>query len=130
MSDERLLELIEKQDKYYILGFIKGIKANNEILKKENKELKRIHYLIQGGRSNGKTYLTKLQQENAQLKEENQALHTLVEWAEQCGFGFDNFTDDVINWEEFEKESKNMDYIESMIHYAKKYNEALEGNNG
>lgn len=63
MSDERLLELIEKQDKYYILGFIKGIKANNEILKKENKELKRIHYLIQGGRGNGKTYLTKLLQQ-------------------------------------------------------------------
>lgn len=41
MSDERLLEIIEKKDKYYILGFIKGIKANNEILTEENKELKK-----------------------------------------------------------------------------------------
>lgn len=41
MSDERLLELVEKQDKYYILGFINGIRANNEILKQEIKELKK-----------------------------------------------------------------------------------------
>lgn len=31
-----------------------------------------------------------------------------------------------MKWEEFEKESYNMDYIESMIHYAKKYNKMQE----
>lgn len=108
------------------LEILKRVCIVLDYLQQKNKELKEIHYLIQGGRGNGKTYLTKLEQENARLKEENKALHTLVEWAEECGFGFDNFTDDAINWEEFEEESKNMDYIESMIYYAKKYNQIQE----
>lgn len=41
MSDERILEIIENQDKYYVLGFIKGIKANINILMQENVELKK-----------------------------------------------------------------------------------------
>ena len=41
MSDERILELIEKQDKYYVLGFINGIKADRDELSKENEELKK-----------------------------------------------------------------------------------------
>lgn len=61
------------------------------------------------------------------LEQENKALLTLINWAEECGFGFDNFTDDeYVKWEEFEKENYNMDYIESMIHYAKKYNKMQE----
>lgn len=40
MSDERILEIIENKDKYYILGFIKGIKANVEELRQENQQLK------------------------------------------------------------------------------------------
>lgn len=65
-----------------------------------------------------------LQQENARLKEENQALLTLVNWFEECGMGFDNIAqDDIINWEKFEEETEDMGYIESMIYYAKKYNE-------
>lgn len=40
MSDEKILGLIENQDKYYILGFIKGIKVNNELLQQENQQLK------------------------------------------------------------------------------------------
>lgn len=39
MSDKRILELIEKQDKYYVLGFINEIKANRDELLKENAEL-------------------------------------------------------------------------------------------
>lgn len=62
--------------------------------------------------------------ENARLKEENQALLTLVNWFEECGMGFDNIVqDDIINWEKFEEETEDMGYIESMIYYAKKYNE-------
>ena len=41
MSNERILELIEKQDKYYVLGFINGIIAHRDELLKENEELKR-----------------------------------------------------------------------------------------
>lgn len=40
MSNERLLEIIERQDKYYILGFIQGLKSNLEILRQENEILK------------------------------------------------------------------------------------------
>lgn len=76
----------------------------------------------------------KLQQENKQLekvwniiKEENKALLTLINWAVECDFGFDNFADDeYVNWEKFEKESNDMNYIESMIYYAKKYNKMQE----
>lgn len=40
MSDERILEVVENQDKYYILGFIKGLKTNIDELQQENQQLK------------------------------------------------------------------------------------------
>lgn len=40
MSDERILEVVENQDKYYILGFIKSLKANIDELQQENQQLK------------------------------------------------------------------------------------------
>ena len=43
--------------------FLKDVHHNLECLQQENKELKEMHYLIQGGRGNGKTYLTKLLQQ-------------------------------------------------------------------
>ncbi len=50
----------------------------------------------------------------------------LIEWIKECDFGFDNFVNDYeedINMteEEFDKETENMSYTESMIHYAKLY---------
>ncbi len=58
----------------------------------------------------------------SQLLQYTKAVQLLLEWSKQCDFGFDNFRDDeIINWEEFEKETENMDYTESMIYYANKY---------
>ena len=74
--------------------------------------------------------INELQSDWNSLREENKALRLLLNWAEECDWGFDNFRDDdVIDWEEFEKETEDMDYIESMIFYAKKYLEMnkLEG---
>ena len=66
-------------------------------------------------------------QNRIMLLEENKALLTIINWAVECGFGFDNFVnDEYVNWKEFEKESSDMGYIESMIYYAKKYNEMQE----
>lgn len=76
------------------------------------------HYLIP------KDTFLELFNEMVSLKEESEALLTLLNWAEECDFGFDNFrNDDVVNWKEFDKETKDSGYIESMIIYAKKYNE-------
>lgn len=72
-------------------------------------------------------YLEQLQNNWNELKEENKALLTLVEWFIECGMGFDNIASpDDMNWEEFEEESKNMGYTESLIYYAKKYNQLQE----
>lgn len=64
----------------------------------------------------------KLEKDLHYIHKENEALRLLLNWAEECDWGFDNFRDDdVVNWEEFEKESENLDYIESMIKYAEMY---------
>jgi hypothetical protein len=64
----------------------------------------------------------KLEKDLQYICEENKALRLLLNWAEECDFGFDQFVNnDIVDWEEFEEESKDMNYIESMIYYAKKY---------
>lgn len=55
------------------------------------------------------------------LEKENRALKKLLEWAEECGFGFDQFSDDTFNWDEFEEKTANMSYLESMIYYAERW---------
>ena len=50
-------------------------------------------------------------------KKEAQALRLLVEWAVDCGFGFDNFPDE---YERYKDELTGLGYIESMIHVAKR----------
>lgn len=65
---------------------------------------------------------TKLIKEITQLEKRNKALMLLLNWAEECDWGFDNFrSDDVVDWDDFEKESENLGYIESMIKYAEIY---------
>ena len=67
----------------------------------------------------------KLEKDLHYIHEENKALRLLLNWAEECDWGFDNFRDDdVVDWEEFEKVSENLDYIESMIKYAEMYLES------
>lgn len=56
----------------------------------------------------------------ALLKEQDKeikALRLLVEWAEECDFGFDQFHDE---YERYKDEIKDMGYIEGMIHVAKR----------
>lgn len=48
---------------------------------------------------------------------ENKALKLLVEWAEECDFGFDQFSDE---YERYKDEIKDMKYIDGMIHVAKR----------
>lgn len=60
-----------------------------------------------------------------QLNKKNKALLLLLNWAEECDWGFDNFRDDdVVNWDNFEKEAENLNYIESMVKYAEMYLES------
>ena len=54
------------------------------------------------------------------LKEQDKeikALRLLVEWAEECDFGFDQFPDE---YERYKDEIKDMKYIDGMIHVAKR----------
>lgn len=56
----------------------------------------------------------------ALLKEQEKevkALRLLVEWAEECDFGFDQFPDE---YERYKDEIKDMKYIDGMIHIAKR----------
>ena len=56
----------------------------------------------------------------ALLKEQEKeikALRLLVEWAEECDFGFDQFPDE---YERYKDEITDMKYIEGMIHVAKR----------
>ena len=50
-------------------------------------------------------------------KKEIKALRLLVEWAEECDFGFDQFPDE---YELYKDEIKDMKYIDGMIHVAKR----------
>ena len=52
-----------------------------------------------------------------ELKTENAALKLLIEWAEECDFGYDNFPEE---YERYKDEIEDMGYIEGMIHIAKR----------
>ena len=60
-----------------------------------------------------------------QLNKKNKALLLLLNWAEECDWGFDSFRDDdVIDWDNFKKETEDLNYIESMVKYAEMYLES------
>lgn len=50
-------------------------------------------------------------------EKEIKALRLLIEWAEECDFGFDQFPDE---YERYKDEIKDMKYIDAMIHVAKR----------
>jgi len=52
-----------------------------------------------------------LKEQQKQIK----ALRLLVEWAEECDFGFDQFPDE---YERYKDEITDMKYIDGMIHVA------------
>lgn len=47
----------------------------------------------------------------------NKALMLLLNWAEECDFGYDNFPDE---YDRYKKDIEDMDYIEGMIYIAEK----------
>ena len=50
-------------------------------------------------------------------EKEIKSLRLLVEWAEECDFGFDQFPDE---YERYKDEIKDIKYIDGMIHVAKR----------
>lgn len=86
MSDKRILEIIENQDKYYILGFIKGLKANINELQQENKQLKLINKEYERlNKDNGKGFkITSVEEYNINelLKYKNN-WNELKKWLEE-----------------------------------------------
>lgn len=60
--------------------------------------------------------------EIAELRLENKALRQLLEWAEECDFGLDQIVaDDDFDFDKFYEETQDMNYIDSLIWYAKEY---------
>ena len=60
---------VKEKEQVIVQRLMMNLQQENSRLKEELEELKHKHYLIQGGRGNGKTYLLHLQQENKELKE-------------------------------------------------------------
>ena len=59
-----------------------------------------------------------------ELKNENRALRTLVEWAIDCGFWFDSFPEE---YKMYKNElTEDMNPIDCMIHIAKRFEEDAE----
>lgn len=54
-----------------------------------------------------------------EAKDDNAALHLLVDWAIQCNFGYDNFPEEYEEYKD-ELESQQLGYKEGMIYIADK----------
>lgn len=121
MNDERILEIIEKQDKNYLLGFIKGIQAISELQKE------RIKYL-ENSISKKEERITELEQERIpytneyveRLEQENEILDTKLgkyieqkdEWVELMN-KFKKQQNEFISWlESYIIELQNKDVFE------------------
>ena len=56
------------------------------------------------------------------MSKREKALLLLLEWAEECGFGYDNFPEE---YERYKKDIEGMGYIEGMIYIAEREIERL-----
>ena len=65
--------------------------------------------------------------EDAPTIKEYAGMRLLIEWAEECHFGYDNFPEE---YEKYKDEIEGMGYIEGMIYIATKEAEALGGKHG
>ena len=57
------------------------------------------------------------------MSKREKALLLLLEWAEECGFGYDNFPEE---YERYKEEIEGMGYIEGMIYIAEREIERTE----
>lgn len=57
------------------------------------------------------------------MSKREEALMLLLNWAEECGFGYDNFPEE---YEKYKDEIEGMGYIEGMIYIAEKVLEETE----
>ena len=71
-----------------------------------------------------KIAIEQLKSEIKELESENEALKLLVNWAEECDFGYDNFPEE---YERYKNEIEGMGYIEGMIHIAKRVYQQKRG---
>lgn len=56
------------------------------------------------------------------MSKREKALLLLLEWAEECGFGYDNFPEE---YERYKEDVEEMGYIEGMIYIAEREIERL-----
>ena len=58
------------------------------------------------------------------MSKKEKALLLLLEWAEECGFGYDSFSEE---YERYKEEIEGMGYIEGMSYIAEREIERLGG---
>lgn len=61
------------------------------------------------------------------MSKREKALLLLLEWAEECGFGYDSFPEE---YERYKEDIEGMGYIEGMIYIAEREIERWEEENG
>lgn len=56
-------------------------------------------------------------EQTIEVSEREKALRLLLDWAVECGFGYDNIPEE---YEKYEHEIKDMDYTEGLIYIAER----------
>lgn len=68
----------------------------------------------------------KEKEEHREMSKREKALLLLLNWAEECGFGYDNFPEE---YERYKDDIEEMGYIEGMIYIAEREVERMEKEN-
>lgn len=114
-ANEKQLELANARADILLL------QQENQELKKQLEDLQETHYLIQGGRSNGKTYLMKLQADKEQL---NSLVNSCQEEIRRLKKQLEEKENIACNWKDSCLE--NAGEIEKLENQQKKFIEFLE----